>query len=117
YINDRYLPDKAIDLIDEAASKVRMSSYTEPDSFKELKDKIEKLDKEKEEAIRVQDFEKAAKIRDKENAKKKELEDAKKEWETKSSKNVSTLKEEDIADVISSWTGIPVAKVSQSEND
>ena len=117
YINDRYLPDKAIDLIDEAASKVRMSSYTEPDSFKELKDKIEKLDKEKEEAIRVQDFEKAAKIRDKENAKKKELEDAKKEWETKSSKNVSTLKEEDIADVISSWTGIPVAKVSQNEND
>ncbi len=117
YINDRYLPDKAIDLIDEAASKVRMSSYTEPDSFKELKDKIEKLDKEKEEAIRVQDFEKAAKIRDKENAKKKELEDAKKEWETKSSKNVSTLKEEDIANVISSWTGIPVSKVSQSEND
>ena len=117
YINGRYLPDKAIDLIDEAASKVRMSSYTEPDSFKELKDKIEKLDKEKEEAIRVQDFEKAAKIRDKENAKKKELEDAKKEWKTKSSKNVSTLKEEDIANVISSWTGIPVAKVSQSEND
>ena len=117
YINDRYLPDKAIDLIDEAASKVRMRSYTEPDSFKELKDTIEKLDKEKEEAIRVQDFEKAAKIRDKENAKKKELENAKKDWETKSSKNVSTLKEEDIANVISSWTGIPVTKVSQSEND
>ncbi len=117
YINDRYLPDKAIDLIDEAASKVRMRSYTEPDSFKGLKDEIEKLDKEKEEAIRVQDFEKAAKIRDKENAKKKELENAKKEWETKSSKNVLALKEEDIANVISSWTGIPVTKVSQSEND
>jgi len=117
YINDRYLPDKAIDLIDEAASKVRMRSYTEPDSFKELKDTIEKLDKEKEEAIRVQDFEKAAKIRDKENAKKRELENAKKDWETKSSKNVSTLKEEDISNVISSWTGIPVTKVSQSEND
>ena len=117
YINDRYLPDKAIDLIDEAASKVRMNSYTEPDSFKELKDEIEKLDKEKEEAIRVQDFEKAAKIRDKENAKKKELENNKKEWKTKSSKNISKLKEEDIANVISSWTGIPVSKVSQSEND
>ena len=117
YINDRYLPDKAIDLIDEAASKVRMRSYTEPDSFKELKDAIEKLDKEKEEAIRVQDFEKAAKIRDKENSKKKELENAKKEWETKSSKNVLALKEEDIANVISSWTGIPVTKVSQSENE
>ena len=117
YVNDRYLPDKAIDLIDEAASKVRMRSYTQPDSFKGLKDEIEKLDKEKEEAIRVQDFEKAAKIRDKENAKKKELENAKKEWETKSSKNVLALKEEDIANVISSWTGIPVTKVSQSEND
>ena len=117
YINDRYLPDKAIDLIDEAASKVRMSSYTEPDSFKDMKDEIEKLDKEKEEAIRVQDFEKAAKIRDKENAKKKELEDSKKDWETKKSKDVPTLKEEDIANVISSWTGIPVTKVSESENE
>ena len=117
YINDRYLPDKAIDLIDEAASKVRMSSYTEPDSFKDMKDEIEKLDKEKEEAIRVQDFEKAAKIRDKENAKKKELEDSKKNWETKKSKEVPTLKEEDIANVISSWTGIPVTKVSESENE
>ena len=117
YINDRYLPDKAIDLIDEAASKVRMSSYTEPDSFKDMKDEIEKLDKEKEEAIRVQDFEKAAKIRDKENSKKKELEDSKKSWETKKSKEVPTLKEEDIANVISSWTGIPVTKVSESENE
>ncbi len=117
YINDRYLPDKAIDLIDEAASKVRMSSYTEPDSFKDMKDEIEKLDKEKEEAIRVQDFEKAAKIRDKENAKKKELEDSKKDWKTKKSKDVPTLKEEDIANVISSWTGIPVTKVSESENE
>ena len=117
YITDRFLPDKAIDLIDEAASKVRMRSYTEPESFKGIKDEIEKLDKEKEEAIRVQNFEKAAKIRDKENAKKKELEDAKKDWENKNSKKISTLKEEDIANVISSWTGIPVTKVSQSEND
>ena len=117
YINDRYLPDKAIDLIDEAASRVRMKIYTEPDSFKVIKDEIEKLDKEKEEAIRVQDFEKAAKIRDNENSKKKELEKAKKDWETKNSKKVSVLKEEDISDVISTWTGIPVAKVSQSENE
>ena len=117
YINDRFLPDKAIDLIDEAASKVRMKSYTEPESFKGIKDEIEKLDKEKEEAIRVQNFEKAAKLRDKENSKKKELEDAKKEWENKNSKKISTLKEEDIANVIASWTGIPVTKVSQTEND
>lgn len=117
YINDRYLPDKAIDLVDEAASRVRMKIYTEPDSFKEIKDKIEKLDKEKEEAIRVQDFEKAAKLRDKENEKKKELELAKKDWDTKNSKKVSILKEDDIADVIASWTGIPAKRVSQSEND
>ena len=71
YINDRFLPDKAIDLIDEAASRVRMKSYTEPESFKDIKDEIEKLGKEKEEAIRVQDFEKAANLRDKEKSKKR----------------------------------------------
>ena len=117
YINDRFLPDKAIDLVDEAASRVRMKSYTEPDSFKGIKEEIEKLNKEKEEAIRVQEFEKAAKIRDKEKAKKQELEKAKKDWENKNSKKISTLKEEDIEKVISNWTGIPITKVSQSEND
>ena len=117
YINDRYMPDKAIDVLDEAASRVRMKSYTEPDSFKGIKEEIEKLDKEKEEAIRVQDFEKAAKLRDKENEKKKELENQKKDWENKKSKKVLTLKEEDIANVIAIWTGIPVTKVSQTENE
>ena len=117
YINDRFLPDKAIDLIDEAASRVRMKSYTEPESFKDIKDEIEKLGKEKEEAIRVQDFEKAANLRDKEKSKKKELEKAKKDWENKNSKIVSSLKEEDISNVIASWTGIPVIKVSESENE
>ena len=117
YINDRFLPDKAIDLIDEAASRVRMKSYTEPESFKDIKDEIEKLGKEKEEAIRVQDFEKAANLRDKEKSKKKELEKAKKDWENKNSKIVSSLTEEDISNVIASWTGIPVIKVSESENE
>ena len=117
YINDRYMPDKAIDVLDEAASRVRMKSYTEPDTFKGIKEEIEKLDKEKEEAIRVQDFEKAAKLRDKENEKKKELENQKKDWENKKSKKVLTLKEEDIANVIAIWTGIPVTKVSQTENE
>ena len=111
------MPDKAIDLIDEAASRVRMKSYTEPESFKDIKDEIEKLGKEKEEAIRVQDFEKAANLRDKEKSKKKELEKAKKDWENKNSKIVSSLKEEDISNVIASWTGIPVIKVSESENE
>ena len=117
YINDRFLPDKAIDLIDEAASRVRMKSYTEPESFKDIKDEIEKLGKEKEEAIRIQDFEKAANLRDKEKSKKKELEKAKKDWENKNSKIVSSLTEEDISNVIASWTGIPVIKVSESENE
>ena len=117
YINDRFLPDKAIDLIDEAASRVRMKSYTAPESFKDIKDEIEKLGKEKEEAIRVQDFEKAANLRDKEKSKKKELEKAKKDWENQNSKIVSSLKEEDISNVIASWTGIPVIKVSESENE
>ena len=86
YINDRYMPDKAIDVLDEAASRVRMKSYTEPDTFKGIKEEIEKLDKEKEEAIRVQDFEKAAKLRDKENEKKKELEIRRKTGKTRKAK-------------------------------
>ena len=117
YINDRFLPDKAIDLMDEAASRVRMRNYTEPDELKKYKDEIEKLDKEKEDAIRIQEFEKAASIRDKENNKKKEYEKAKKEWEQKNSKEVQILKYDDIADVVASWTGIPVSKVSESENE
>ena len=117
YINDRFLPDKAIDLMDEAASKIRMKSYMEPDSFKTIKDEIEKLDKEKEDAIRVQDFEKAAKLRDDENAKKKELEEAKKEWQNKTSKDVLSLTYENIADVVANWTGIPVSKVTEKETE
>ena len=117
YINDRFLPDKAIDLMDEAASRLRMKSYMEPESFKKITDEIEKLDKDKEDAIRVQDFEKAAKIRDKENSKKKELEDARKDWKNNQSKEILTLKYEDIAEVVAAWTGIPVSKVSESESE
>ena len=117
YINDRFLPDKAIDLVDEAASRVRMKTYTVPDSLKKLEDKISDLDKEKEEAIRVQDFEKAAVLRDDENKAKDELQKAKEKWHNKNSKNAVTLTEEDIADVVSNWTGIPVKKISQDENE
>ena len=116
YINDRFLPDKAIDLMDEAASRVKMKTYTIPDSLKKLEDKIAELDKEKEEAIRVQDFEKAATLRDEENKKKEELSKEKEKWNNKNSKNVVTLTEEDIADVVANWTGIPVKKISQDEN-
>ena len=117
YINDRFLPDKAIDLVDEAASRVRMKTYTVPDSLKKLEDKISELDKEKEEAIRVQDFEKAATLRDEENKAKEELSKGKEKWQNKNSKNGVTLTEEDIADVVANWTGIPVKKISQDENE
>ena len=117
YINDRFLPDKAIDLVDEAASRVKMRTYTMPDSIKEIEEKIVTLDREKEEAIRVQDFEKAATLRDKENEQKDKLEKEKKKWQSKNSKNVQNLNEEDIAEVIASWTKIPVQKITQDEND
>ncbi len=117
YINDRFLPDKAVDLMDEAASRVKMKNYTEPDEVRKIKDEIEKIDKSKEDAIRVQDFEKAAKLRDKENGMKKDYEKAKKDWENKNSKEVQNLTYDDIADVVAAWTGIPVSKVSESENE
>ena len=117
YINDRFLPDKAIDLMDEAASRVKMKTYTMPDGLKELEEEIASTDREKEEAIRVQDFEKAATLRDKIKEQKEKLEKEKKKWQNKNSKNVLNLTEEDIAEVISSWTGIPVQKITQDENE
>ncbi len=117
YINDRFLPDKAIDLVDEAASRVRMKTYTQPEILKKLEDKIANLDKEKEDAIRLQDFEKAANLRDKEKEAKEKLSKEKEKWESKNTKSVTTLVEEDIADVVSSWTGIPVQKLTQTENE
>ncbi len=116
YINDRFLPDKAIDLMDEAASKLRMRSYMEPESLKAIKDEISKINKEKEEAIRTQDFEKAAKLRDSVKDKKKELETEKAKWKDTNTKEILTLKEENIPEVVSAWTGIPVSKVSEDES-
>lgn len=117
YINDRFLPDKAIDLIDEASSKLKMKTYTRPEKLKEQEERIAQLDKEKEEAILVQDFEKAAKLRDEEHALKEKLEKDNKRWENKTSRNVTILNEDDIAEVISSWTNIPVKKLTQDENE
>ncbi len=117
YINDRFLPDKAVDLIDEAASRVRMKTYTEPDEIKVLEENIEKIEKEKEEAIKVQDFEKAAKLRDKEHKQKEKLEKSKVKWKDKNTTTVSIITEEEIAEVIASWTGIPVNKISENENE
>ncbi len=117
YVNDRYLPDKAIDLIDESASKVKMSTYTKPDTLRKMEEEIEKLDKEKEEAIATQNFEKAAKLRDKSKAKKKELEESVEKWKSTNRKKIMTLKAEDIAKVISSWTGVPVTKITETETE
>ena len=117
YINDRFLPDKAIDLIDEAASRVRMRTYTMPDNLKGLEENITVLNKEKDEAIRMQDFEKAATIRDKEKQQKEKLKSEKEKWENKNKRSVINLEEEDIAEVISSWTNIPVVKITQDENE
>ena len=117
YINDRFLPDKAIDLIDEASSKVRLKTYTEPDKIKKLEQKIEKIEKEKEEAIAVQDFEKAAELRDKEHKEKDKLDKEKNTWKDKNIKDVRNITSEDVAEVISSSTGIPAQKINQNENE
>ena len=117
YINDRFLPDKAIDLIDEAASKVRMKAYTEPENIKKIEEELEKTIKEKNESVHTQDFEKAAKLRDKQHELQEKLDKEKKKWENKNSKAIITLTEEDIADVISKWTKIPVKKLTQDENE
>ena len=116
YINDRYLPDKAIDLIDEASSKARLKTYTEPDSLKQMQEEIDSITKDKEEAVRSQKFEKAAKLRDQEKALKEKFEQEEKKWKNKNTKTMVTITEENIADVIALWTGIPAKKITEDEN-
>ncbi|MBP3256362.1 MAG: ATP-dependent Clp protease ATP-binding subunit [Clostridia bacterium] len=117
YINDRFLPDKAIDLVDEAASKIRMRTYTEPENIKKLEDEIEEIKKEKEEAVKGQDFEKAAILRDNQREKEEKLNKEKQKWDNKNSKEILTLTEEDIAEIIAGWTRIPAQKITESENE
>ncbi len=116
YINDRFLPDKAIDLIDEAASRARLKTYTEPEDLKKMQDEIENITKDKEEAVRNQKFEKAAALRDKEKELKEKFQDEQKKWKNKNTKSVTNITEENIAEVISSWTGIPTKKLTEDEN-
>ena len=117
YINDRFLPDKAIDIIDEASSKARLASYIEPAKIKKIEDNLNHIIKDKEEAIAVQDFERAAILRDKEREEKLNIDKERKKWKERSSKKVIKITEEDIANVISNWTGIPANKISQMENE
>jgi len=116
YISDRFLPDKAIDLIDEAASRTRLKSSTAPKSLKELEDKIKEVKAEKKAAINNQDFEKAASFRDEEKKLSEELDKQKKLWAAKNSKD-SQIGYEEIADVVSQWTGIPVKKLQGEESE
>ncbi|MBQ9267072.1 MAG: ATP-dependent Clp protease ATP-binding subunit [Clostridia bacterium] len=116
YINDRFLPDKAIDLMDEAASKVKLNSLTAPKEVKKIEVKIQEINKEKEDAINTQDFEKAAKLRDKEQKEKEKLEKIKTEWENKNQIADVKVTEEEIAEVVSSWTGVPVARLTEAES-
>ncbi len=117
YISDRFLPDKAIDLIDEAASKVRLSNSTRPPEFKKLSQKLEDAEKEKEAAVKNQEFEKAARMRDKEKKIKIELEELKNNWEDQKGKAEAVVTTEDIAEIVSSWTGIPVTKLEEAETE
>ena len=117
YITDRFLPDKAIDLIDESASQVRMKIYNEPDEIKMLQEKIDIIMKEKEEAIYNQEFEKAATIRDEEKELKDRLEKSLNLWRKKKTKDIIEITEDNITEVISKWTGIPVQKLSQDDNE
>jgi len=117
YINDRYLPDKAIDLIDEAASRVRMENLKIPAGLKELEMKKEALVKEKEAAVKSQDFERAAKLRDSERQLDAEIEKARKQWESVRTGECGSVGPEDIAAVVSGWTGIPVTSIKQDESE
>lgn len=117
YIADRFLPDKAIDLIDEAASRVRLKTYTVPDNLKEMEKELKSLEEEKSSAVRGQDFEQAAEIRDKEKSLKTLLEDEKAKWKELSAHQIKEITTEDIASVVSSWTGIPVTQLTKEESE
>ncbi|MGK0468730.1 ATP-dependent Clp protease ATP-binding subunit [Clostridium sp.] len=117
YISDRYLPDKAIDLIDEAGAKVRIQNLTVPLNLRDLQGEIDKLYKEKADAISLQDFEKAAKIRDSEKGLKEKLDNSKKNWKTQNGVGELIVSELEIASVVSKWTNIPVEKLTQKESE
>ncbi len=116
YIADRYLPDKAIDLIDEAASRVRLRTFTAPDDLQELEKKIKDIEIDKAAAVNAQDFERAASLRDKEKELQEQLERAKDEWSAKNERSNSIVVPSDIADIVSMWTGVPVSQLTEEES-
>lgn len=117
YITDRFLPDKAIDAMDEAASRVRLKVFVAPPEIKEIEEKLEKVGQEKEAAIQEQEFEQAARLRDDEQTLRQTLANRQKEWQQQQNSDKVTVTEEDIAHVIGSWTGIPVKKLAEEESE
>ncbi len=117
YISDRFLPDKAIDLIDEAASRVRLQTYTAPPDIKALEEALERLSKEKEAAVISQEYEKAAMYRDQEKEKQAELNRLTEEWKNGTTAKAKVVTEEDIAQIVSKWTGVPVTKLQAEDTE
>ncbi|MGG4459497.1 ATP-dependent Clp protease ATP-binding subunit [Brevibacillus porteri] len=117
YITERFLPDKAIDLVDEAASKVRLQSFTVPPNLKELEGRLEEVRKEKDAAVQSQEFEEAAALRDQEQKLREELDKTKKDWKERQGQLNMEVTPEDIAQVVASWTGIPVLKLKEEETE
>lgn len=116
YIADRYLPDKAIDLIDEAAAGVRLKNFTAPPDLKKMEEELKQVSAEKTEAVNSQDFERAATLRDKESKLSKELSDKKEEWMKQNAHTSGEVTEREIADIVSKWTGVPVTQLTEEES-
>ncbi len=117
YISDRFLPDKAIDLMDEAASRVRLRSFTAPPDMKEQEERLKALQNEKKESIAHQDFEKAARLRDEERTLRDAIAEKRTAWEHSKSASHDVVTEEDIAQIVASWTGVPVKKMTEDESE
>ena len=117
YINDRFLPDKAIDLIDEAASKIRLTAYEEPAQIKSLTEEIEKLENQKEQAIKTEAYEKAGEIKKRQQKKREKIEKIREKWQKEKTSRKLVVGEGEIADVVSGWTKIPVRKLAEEESE
>lgn len=115
YISDRFLPDKAIDLIDEACSRARLDNYTAPPDFKKLNDNLERLENDKRNAIRKNDFNQAGKIQDEIMKTREEVDKLKEEWDSKRTKSNASIGSEEVANIVALWTGVPVKKLTQTE--
>ena len=117
YIGDRFLPDKAIDLVDEACSRVRLKSFTAPPNIKEMENRLHEIKGEKQSAVNQQDFERAAKLRDEENSLQKLYDDEKAKWQSADNNRDLQVTEKEIAEIVAGWTGIPVSRMTQKENE